>query len=477
MKMRDHHIYRKLRHKDITMLISSRTLFWGINVFIPALIKLSGPALGLSPEISTFFALTSWAILAWIMETLPENLVAILLPAFYVVFHVGTGKQIFAPWGTSIPWLIIGGMMMGMIMMQTGLSRRIALSSIKVSGLSFTRVMIGLMLAGLIISPFVPSVMGKAAIVAVICLGICEALNIKPQTREGSAVILIGFLSVACPKLAYLTGGGDVVIAMRIAGEVSGNPISWGEYFIHNFPLAIIYGMISFALVMIVLRPKIKSDLAEFINTEYNNLGPLKTSEKKSIAIMVAMLILMATDKWHGVPAGYVLLFMGSVCFLPGVDLLNKEKMDKMNFGVIFFVLGCMCLGAGAKAAGVDTWFANLVEPMLSGSKLYSMVGIFVVGVTSNFLLTPLAALATLTGPFGQIALDIGLNPNVAAYCLIYGVDQYIFPYEFAVLLYFYATGYLKMSHLILVLGLRAILALVFLVCVATPYWNMLGIL
>ena len=456
--------------------LQSRPLLWGINLSIPLLIKVFGPAMGLTPAMATFFALTAWAILSWIMETLPENLVAILLPAFYVILHVGTGKQVFAPWGSSIPWLIIGGMIMGMIMMQTGLSKRIALWSIRISGLSFTRVMIGLMLAGLIISPFVPSVMGKAAIVSVICLGICQALKLEAGSREGSTVFLIGFLSVACPKLAYLTGGGDIVIAMKIAGDVAGAPISWSEYFVQCFPLALLYAVLSFFVVMLVMRPRIGQDLREYIEGEYSELGPLKISEQKTMAIMVIMLALMATEKMHGVEAGYSLLLMVAVCFLPGVDLMNQEKLSKMNFGVIFFVVGCMCIGNGAEAAGVDRWFADLVKPLLNGSKLFTMVGIFLVGLVSNFLLTPLAALATLTGPFVQIGVDLGLSANVVAYSLIYGVDQLIFPYEYAVLLYFYSSGYMRLKHVIVVLGLRAVLTLLFLIAIAVPYWKFLGI-
>lgn len=461
------------------MIFENKTvaLKWGINIFIPILIKLMGPSLGLPPVIATYLAITLWAILGWILETLPENLIAILMPALYVVFAVGNGKQIFFPWATSIPWLVIGGMMMGMIMMQTGLSKRIALWSIRVSGLSFVRVMMGLMLAGIIISPFVPSVMGKAAIVSVICLGICDALKLKPGSREGSTVLLVGFLSVACPKLAYLTGGGDIVIAMRLAGEVAGTPISWMEYFIHNFPLAILYAIMSFTLVLVLLRPKLSGDLTEYVNNEYSALGSVSVNEKKTIGIMVVLLLLMFTDKIHGVPAGYVLLFMGGVCFLPGIDLLNQEKLGKMNFGVIFFVVGSMCIGSAAKAAGIDVWFSQLVAPYLQGSETSSLLGFYTVGLVANFLLTPLAAVATLTGPFAQIAQSIDLPTNVATYCLIFGIDQYIFPYEYAVLLYFYSQGYMKIKHIILTLGVRAILTAGFLLIIALPYWKLIGIL
>lgn len=448
---------------------------WAINLLIPLTFYLFGPSWGLEPKMVLFFTITSWGIISWITETLPENLVAILMPAFYVVSHLGTGKQIFGPWGSPIPWLVIGGMMMGMIMMQTGLAKRIALVSIRVSGFSFTKVMVGLVLAGFIISPFVPSVMGKAAIISVICLGICDALKLEKGSKEGATVLIVGFIAVACPKLAYLTGGGDVVMAMNIASNTTGISISWIDYFVHNFPLAVIYSFGSMALVLLLMRPKLNGDLKGYINQEYKALGPIKLAEYKSICILVSMLILMSTSKLHGVNSGYVLLFMGGVCFLPGVDLLNQEKLGKMNFGVIFFVVGCMCIGAAAKVAGINIWVQDLVTPYLDGGQFSTLSAIFGVGVGSNFFLTPLAAIGTLTAPMVKICQSLGISPAQGAYSLLYGIDQYIFAYEYAVLLYFYTFGYIKAKHLAVVFGARTIIAFAFLLAAAIPYWNIVG--
>ena len=127
---------------------------------------------------------------------------------------------------------------------------------------------------------------------------------------------------------------------------------------------------------------------------------------------------------------------------------------------------------------GTSTYTASAVQCFVGriGSRLFATVGIFLVGMVANFLLTPLATLATLTGPFTQIGMDLGLSANVVAYSLIYGADQYLFPYEYAVLLYFYSSGYMRLQQIMLIMGLRAMLTLVFLMAVAVPYWQLLGI-
>ncbi|MFW5489735.1 MAG: SLC13 family permease [Desulfovibrio sp.] len=448
---------------------------WVINLLFPVAIYFLGPTFGIPPKLTLFFTITSWGVLSWVLDTLPDTLVAILMPAIYVVTKLGTGKQIFAPWGTTIPWIVVGGMMMGMIMMQTGLAKRIALFSIRVAGFSFTKVMAGLMLAGYIISPFVPSVMGKAAIISVVSLGICEALHLKKGSREGATVLMVGFVSVACAKLAYLTGGGDIVMAMNIAGKGAGSIVTWSEYFVHNFPIAVVYGIISLACILLIMRPKLDADLEGYIHQEYAALGKVSPNELKSMAILVSLLLLMATSKWHGINSGYVLLFMGGVCFLPGVDLLNKEKLNKMNFSVIFFVIGSMCIGSAAKVAGASGWVEQLVAPYLDGSLSTALMGIFGVGLVSNLFLTPLAAVAALTGPITTICQHLGVSPAVGSYSLLYGLDQYFFPYEYAVLLYFYAYGYMKMKQVAAVFGVRAVVTALYLLFVAVPYWKFIG--
>ncbi|WP_291329499.1 SLC13 family permease [Desulfovibrio sp. UCD-KL4C] len=456
-------------------MLQSTSSKWTVNLLVPLAIYLFGPSLGLDHKMVLFLTITVWGVLGWVLESLPDNLIAILLPAFYVAFHLGTGKQILAPWTSSLPWVLLGGMMMGMIMMQTGLAKRIALISIRLSGFSFTKAMIGLVLAGFIIGPFVPSVIGKGTILAVICLGICDALQLKKGSREGATVLLVGFIAVACSKLAYLTGGGDVIMAASIAGQSMAVPITWSNYFLHNFPLAVLYAAISLITILLVMRPKLSTDLKDYINQEYQALGKTKPDEYKSLAIMVIMLILMATTKYHGLNSGLVLIFMGSTCFLPGMNLLNTEKLAKMNFGVIFFVLGCLCIGAGAKAAGLSSGIQELIIPHLTGGQTSTLTAIFSVGVFANYVLTPLAAVATLTGPMVDICTNFGLSPATAAYSLLYGLDQYIFPYEFAVLLYFFSFGYIKVKHVIMVFAIRTVLAFIFFILAAVPYWNLIG--
>ena len=180
-------------------------------------------------------------------------------------------------------------------------------------------------------------------------------------------------------------------------------------------------------------------------------------------------------------PLALFLFFVkvGSVLFGSGYVLLaflKADLVDRLHWLTEQQLLDAVAVGQVTPGPVFTT--ATFIGFLLGGwsGAAVATVGIFLVGMVANFLLTPLATLATLTGPFTQIGMDLGLSANVVAYSLIYGADQYLFPYEYAVLLYFYSSGYMRLQQIMLIMGLRAMLTLVFLVAVAVPYWQLLGI-
>jgi di/tricarboxylate transporter len=60
-------------------------------------------------------------------------------------------------------------------------------------------------------------------------------------------------------------------------------------------------------------------------------------------------------------------------------------------------------------------------------------------------------------------------------YTFIYGLDQSILPYENAVYILYFATGYIGLKDFVTVTTLKALLAVIILVAVCYPYWKMTG--
>lgn len=455
-----------------TIMSKPEKIKWGITLLLAVTVYSTLSFLGFEKAIVNFATITIIALILWATELLPDALVAFVLPVLYIVFGVGPAPKILGPWTSSTGWLILGGLMIGAFMMKTGLARRIALHSIMALGSSFVRLLLGILVAGMILAPFIPSVMGRSAILAVICMGICEALKLEKGSKEGACVILTGFIAVGAPKLAFITGGADLSMAMNLTASVTGEHVSWMEYFYHNGVPAFFYSLMSLACLLLVLRPKLQGNMREVVGPHLKELGTMDYEEKKAFFMLIVLLVFMMTDTLHGIDVGWLMLLIPAMAFLPGINLLNMDDLKKLNYPALFFVLGCMSIGSAAMASGMDKVLSSAILPILQGSELYTIITLFIVAIFLNMLLTPLAAYAALTTSIVAIALELNINPLLMVYTYSYGLDQYLFPYEFPVLLYFYATGYPTMKQVMLVCGVRMIATIGFMMCVAYPFWK-----
>lgn len=452
-------------------------LKWALVFIIPLGVYAGCSMAGLAPKQVLFFTITMVALVLWALGLLSDSIVAITLPIMYIVAGLGKPGQVLSSWTSSVGWIVVGGLIFGLMMMQSGLAKRLAIWAMYVTRGSFSRLLWGILLAGFLIAPAIPSIMGKAALVSVICLGVCEALSLPRGSKEASAVMLAGFISIATSKVAFLTGAADVTMFVGQMSQTAGVTISWGDYFVHNFPLAVIYAILSMIVLQLVLRPKVNIDSDGYVNQARIELGGMKKDEKKTGVLILVLICLMLTDRWHGLDVGWIIIMLSFVAFLPPVGLMNDKKLNSIPLAAVFFVVGCMSIGAVAKTVGADMAVADAIKPLLEGSSgLSSMVMAYLAGTVLNLLLTPLAAFSAMTVPLTELAMQMDISPIPVLYSFSYGLEQYIFPYEYAPLLYFYATGWISLKHIIAVFAVRFVVALIFIVAVAYPYWQLIGL-
>ena len=322
---------------------------WIISIAIPIIVYFLIPIDGqaVTYEMAMFLAITTWAVCMWAMDAMNEVAVGLVLPVLYIVLCGVKQQVVYSPWLSEVPIIVIGGFALGKILQETGLGKRIGLACVRCMGGSFVGTLIGITLAVSIVAPLVPAITGKAAIFCAIGISLCDALDFKPKSREATAVILTCCLAVASTKLCYLTGGADLVLGMGLLHKVSGINTAWMEYPIHNFLPGMLYTAMSVGLVMLILPSRVdRQALRATLQIKYQELGPVTPEQKRAALLMLATLILLATDKLHGVAAGLVLIGITFVAFLPGVRLLDGPKFSKINFAPLFFIMGCMTIGS-----------------------------------------------------------------------------------------------------------------------------------
>jgi len=457
---------------------TDRTLLlkWIANLCIPVaayFLLLSYSSLT-QPQ-AAFMGVTLWAVCAWAMETLNDVAVGLLMPVLYVLLCQGVNLGVvYAPWRGEVWIIVVGGFVLGRIIQDTGLGRRIAMTSVRAMGGSFSGALLGLTIGAVILSPLVPSIMGKAAILCGVALSLCDAMGFKPKSREATAIVLGTCIAVGSTKLAYLSGAADLVLGMGLVDKVMNIHTTWMEYAKYNFVPATIYTFLSMGIVLALLRTSVsRATMRATVQQACDEMGPMTPDQKRAMYLLSATVILLATDKLHGISAGIVLIIITAVTFMPGVNLMDGKRLARVNFAPIFFIMGCMAIGSTGGFLKVTQWLAGLVLPLFNdtGAWLASLCS-YVTGAGVNFLLTPLAATSTLSAPITELGVQMGLDPRILYFSFQYGLDNIIFPYEYALYLYFFSTGYINFKEMVLVMAVRMVLAGLFVACIAMPYWR-----
>lgn len=453
----------------------SLTLKWSSALIIPILLYFLTPSLSYSIRI--FLATTLWAILTWAFELVPSVIVAVVLPVLYILSGITLPATAFSGFASTTIWITLGGLIMATAVIQTGLAKRIAYRSLALTGTNLVGIMIGLIIAGFILTPLIPVINAKVALLAAAVVGILQALEIKPGSKAGTAISMASFYAVSAPTIGILTGGGDITLAGSLISKGVGLTISWGQWAGNMLVPAIIWSIISVFTVLIIRPEKLTIDKNILIG-RYRELGPMSKKEKLMIVYLLIVLVLLATDKIHKIDSAWILTLASALLFFPGLNILKKEDISKVNFILLFFIAGTMIIGTVASSTGTTGLIIKSITPLFAGkSTVFVLVATYIFAIVAHMMTTTIAAVSAFVPPIVELYKNLGLNPLVGGYTMVLGINPFLFPYQLAPFMIIYAYGYINFKDAFKINIFRYLAGILFLLAIVIPFWKLIGLL
>ena len=195
--------------------------------------------------------------------------------------------------------------------------------------------MFGLTLTCIVLTPLVPSVMAKAALMTPIVIGICKVLSRK-EKQNCFSLNVGGFLHCGLPKMVFVTASADSVLAAGVLAEHYEYTLSWMGWVKDMFLPAILWTFLSVALIYVLKPPRIHLQKL-YLETQYQKLGKMSLAEKKTIGLSLMLLFLLMTDSFHHLDVAWIMIVMGSLCF-SGIRVVKAETFNQIRFSSIFLV-------------------------------------------------------------------------------------------------------------------------------------------
>lgn len=346
----------------------------------------------------------------------------------------------------------------------------------------------GLIAAGTLMGPLIPSLAAKASMLAPLSLEISDAMG-YPRKGKGASGLF----------LAMLTGirnVGPAVISASIIGYgllatlPSDVAARFGmlNWFLGMLPWFIVVTVLNYIAIIAIFSPDREraeeaanaktapADPAEIAKT------PWSPSERRMAAIMAACVVLWATEPIHGIGAHVVAL-----CSLAAVVALGVVDAKGLSRGISWdslIFIGC-AIGLAPVFAhlGIDEWVVGLCAPAfqsLSQSPYLMVVGVGLVTTALRFVIvSDMAYINVFMAFMVPLAAMSGINPWVVGVCAYAMVDPWFALYQNPIYLTsFYATEGKMVEN-----SAMARYCLVYTaICLAgllasVPYWQWMGIL
>ena len=183
-----------------------------------------------------------------------------------------------------------------------------------------------------------------------------------------AGAIDIGAMCLAAILASYQIGAAILPANapnLAIAGTsemMYGTVLTYGEYLGLQFPvMGFVKGALIVAMTCWMFPAEVKG-LAGGSATK-----PMSTEEKRLAGILLAALVMWATDFLHRIHPGWIGLVAGVLCILPRVGVLPAAAFnDRIKYGPYFYIGSVLGLGAVIIDTGLARALGGAVLPMSS---------------------------------------------------------------------------------------------------------------
>lgn len=406
---------------------------WGLLLAVAALIVvilLPTPE-GLSIAGQRMLAVLAFAVIVWMTETLDYAVSAVVIAAL-MAFLLGTSPSpanpaalmgtsaglglAFSGFSNTALALVAAALFLAAAMTATGLDKRVALVILSRVGTETRQVVIGSILVGFVMAFLVPSTTARVACLVPITLGIIAAFGVDRKGAFAGMLMITTTQTASIWNVGIKTAAAQNMVAVGFIEKTLNKTITWLEWFIAAAPFGLIMSIVLYFVMTRMMPPEVKevSGDREAIRKSLADLGAMKASEKKLLAISLTLLGFWATEGvLHRFDTSSTTIAAVALMFLPGIGIMTwKEAQPKIPWGtVVLFGIG-ISLGTALLQTGGAVWLANLAVTYFG---LQNASALFILGVMSLFLVVIHLGFASATAlASAMIPIVIAVLQHVA---------------------------------------------------------------
>lgn len=436
--------------------------------------------LGLEPAGQQALAVVAFMIIYWMMEPVDHAVTGLIGCYLFWALGIVQISVAFSGFASRTPWFIFGGLLVAQGVASTGLAKRLGYRILHYMGMSYSRLLLGVIILSFLLTLFVPGGPARVALVASMLIAVFTILGIEKKSKVAKGIFL-GMSAAAVVSEKTVLSGSVGILAHGIVKEQTGIDIPWSQWFVAFLPISVL----TVPIYWVTLRwlypaDKMAPVSGDSFDKTVREIGPLSAAEKKLLGTIVVTLGLWSTDFIHHIDPAIVGLGAGLFLVLPRVGVLDTKAITSINFMVVLFSAGAVSMThvlAETQALGVfRNFIAGHLENGLSNAFTSSLT-LYWGCVLSHFLFPNNQAFIGASLPLLLAATqDLGYSPAVIGMVWQFAGGGVLFAYQSVIWLIGYSYGYFDSRDLLKVGAVTLVIQSALVAAVVPLYWPLIGL-
>lgn len=399
--------------------------FTGPAAFLLLLFTDAGP----SPLATKVLAVAAWMLVWWMTEVFPIYITAMLPMVFFPALGIMDLKSTFAPYGSPIIFLFLGGFLIALAMEERRLHERIAFGLIRITGTKLSGVLLGFMIATATVAMWISN---TATTVMMLPIALSVANLVKAQADEAqfkrfSLLLMLG--------IAYAANiGGTITLIgtppnLVFAGyyfEATGHEFGFARWLSIGLPVGITLLSLCYLVLTRLIYPLKQQNvegLKELFDAKWKALGKVDKGERAVMAVFLltvfcwvfsgqlnALFGSRVLNNTNIAMAGGLLMFVVPVSWRKGEFILDWKSTTKLPWGILILFGGGLCLASGLQSAGLIDLVGQWVTDSFTTSPLVLCLALTVVALFATELMSNVALVTVLLPVVFSIAENAGID-------------------------------------------------------------------
>ena len=420
-------------------------------------------------------------VVGWMTQAAEYALVGLVGCFLFWALKVSSFNVAFGGFANDTAWFLFGALLLGAAATRSGVARRLAYLVMLRVGVTYPRILLGLIVTDLILTLVVPSGIARVVILAAIALGLAEAFG----AGRGSNVARGMFLIITYTANIFdkmIIAGAASIIARGLIERVGGVEVLWSLWALAFLPCSLLTVLLAWRLTIWLYPPEAVTLAGgyDYLRDELRRMGPWRAAETRSALLIAAAVLMWMTDFLHHIPPAAIGIGAGLLALLPHVGVLETQEMRRLNYLPVFFVATAVSMGGvleATKALDVLTGLAfSFMQPLTTNIFTTTVVMYWTAFVYHFFLASEVSMLGTSIPVVMSFAKVHAMSPLLLGMIWTFAAGGKLFVYQSGVLIVGYSYGYFEPRDLLRVGFALTIVEFLILLLLVPFYWPLLGI-